>query len=378
MYDGAYRKLFEQELMVQQLIEMFVGERLASMLDFGGMKQLPIIHHSETLLRRENDLLWEIPTKSGEPLYIVLMLEFQSSPSALMALRIMTYLALCYSKLVEQRGWSFKQGLPPVLPIVLYNGEDDWTPKENIRDLILIDDISPLAPYQPSLEYCLIEVRDYPQNELRENEDLVSTLFLLEQASTPDQISEVLEILIAHTLGEELEGIRRGFLAWIGKVLYHKMDITIPTSQLDSLTEVRDVLAENMEKWFTKTRAELKEQLRDEVKAQVRAEMEAEVKAEMEAEVKAEVKAAVKAEMEAEIKAELLKEVKTEVNAEAEARSRQSVLRLLNSRFGAREGRETLLENYSSDTLLDALTLILEVDTEEDFWSALRESNTVG
>ena len=201
MYDGAYRKLFEQELMVQQLIEMFVGERLAAMLDFGGMKQLPIIHHSETLLRRENDLLWEIPTKSGEPLYIVLMLEFQSSPSALMALRIMTYLALCYSKLVEQRGWSFKRGLPPVLPIVLYNGEDDWTPKENIRDLILIDDISPLAPYQPSLEYCLIEVRDYPQNELRENEDLVSTLFLLEQASTPDQISEVLEILIAHTLG---------------------------------------------------------------------------------------------------------------------------------------------------------------------------------
>ena len=77
-YDGAYRKLFEQELMVQQLIEVFVGQNVAALLDFDKMKQLPITHHSETLVRRENDILWEIPTRSGEPLYIVLMLEFQT------------------------------------------------------------------------------------------------------------------------------------------------------------------------------------------------------------------------------------------------------------------------------------------------------------
>ncbi len=354
-YDGAYKKLFEQELMVQQLIEGFVGEQLAATLDFGSMEQLPITHHSETLLRRENDLLWEIPTKGGKPLYIVLMLEFQSSPDALMALRVMTYLALCYSKLIEQRGWSSKRGLPPVLPIVLYNGSDDWTPEENIRDLILIDTTSPLAPYQPALEYCLIEVRDYSREELRENEDLVSTLFLLEQASTPDQIKEVLELLIQQTLGDSLDGIRRGFLAWIGKVLYHKMDITLSPQQLDSLTEVKDVLAENMEKWVNKTRAELREQ----VKAEVRSEMEAEVKA------------AVKAQVEAKVKAE----VKAELEAEAKARNSERVVRLLAKKFGARDDRESQLAPYSSEEILDALTFVIEANTEQEFWEMLTASN---
>ena len=255
-HDGAYRQLFEQKLMVQQLIEVFVGAEVAAMLDFSGMEQVPAAHRSETLLRRENDVLWKIPTVDGESLYVVLMLEFQSSPDPLMALRMMTYTALYFERTAKNHKWSELRGLPPVLPIVLYNGSDDWDAKRNVRELILLDEDSPLAQYQPKMEYCLIDVGDYPQERLREGEDLVSTLFLLEQAKRPHQVHKILEVLIKQTLGDELDGIRKGFLAWVARVLYTRMDITLEREQLDSLTEVKDMLAENLDKWIEETKAE--------------------------------------------------------------------------------------------------------------------------
>ena len=337
-YDGAYRKLFEQELMVQQLIEVFVGQNVAALLDFDKMKQLPITHHSETLVRRENDILWEIPTRSGEPLYIVLMLEFQSSPDPLMAHRIMTYLSLCHDELIKKRGWSSERGLPPPLPIVLYNGAKARTSKTNIRDLFLLDANSPLATYQPHLEYCLINVGDYSKSELFENEDLVSTLFLLEQATDIEQIYEVLEDLIERTMGESLDAIRRGFLAWIGKVLYRKMEISLPPAQLDSLTEFKDMLTENLDKWVAK-----------------------------------QVEQRAKESLEQGRKQGLEQGRAQGIELGAKQQSREAVSRLLAAKFGDNDERDALLDAYSSDALMNALPLILDLASEDAFWTALGE-----
>ncbi len=56
-----------------------------------------------------------------------LLIEFQSSVDKYMALRMMVYQGLLYQDLIRQGAVLSEGRLPPVLPIVLYNGSQRWT-----------------------------------------------------------------------------------------------------------------------------------------------------------------------------------------------------------------------------------------------------------
>ena len=53
-----------------------------------------------------------------------------------MAVRIMTYVGLLYQDLIQSQNLRYENKLPPVLPIVLYNGDPEWTAATNIKQLI--------------------------------------------------------------------------------------------------------------------------------------------------------------------------------------------------------------------------------------------------
>ncbi|MEX1058175.1 MAG: Rpn family recombination-promoting nuclease/putative transposase [Natronospirillum sp.] len=69
-------------------------------------------------------LLLDVRVRWGDQwLYVYLLLEFQSTVDPYMAVRIMTYLGLLYQYLVRQGELTPAGKLPPVLPVVLYNGQ---------------------------------------------------------------------------------------------------------------------------------------------------------------------------------------------------------------------------------------------------------------
>lgn len=73
-----------------------------------------------------------------------------------MAVRIQTYLGLLYQDLIRTRKLSSTGWLPPVLPIVLYNGADPWNAARTLDDLT-----GPAPPvlseYRPQQVYFLID-----------------------------------------------------------------------------------------------------------------------------------------------------------------------------------------------------------------------------
>ena len=62
-------------------------------------------------------------------MYLYILIEFQSSVDPWMAVRVMTYIGLLYQDLIKQKQVLKGRRLPPVLPIVLYNGDAKWTAK---------------------------------------------------------------------------------------------------------------------------------------------------------------------------------------------------------------------------------------------------------
>ena len=110
-----------------------------------------------TQKRRETDMLWRIETTGGSWVYILILLEFQSTVDRRMALRIMDYTStiwMCLGKEDLGPGGEY----PLVLPIVIYNGERRWTAARDVADL-LPPVPEELLGYQPRQRYLLIEIR---------------------------------------------------------------------------------------------------------------------------------------------------------------------------------------------------------------------------
>jgi Putative transposase, YhgA-like/Domain of unknown function (DUF4351) len=209
------------------------------------LEKVPGSYVSEDFHERFDDIVWRIKV-GGEWVYLYLLIEFQSGVNKYMALRIMVYLGLLYQDIIK-RGEVLADGrLPPVLPIVLYNGSKRWTAATDIFDLI------PLVPglveqFKPKLKYLLIDENAYTESELSSTRNLVAAVFRLEHPSNPESIIELIGLL-TEWLADKPD-LGRMFASWIRATLMRKTKYRIVLPELDDLQEVKVMLAEQLKEW---------------------------------------------------------------------------------------------------------------------------------
>ena len=127
--------LFSHPEMVRDLIIGFVREEWVTELDFDSLECLSSEHVADDYRKRHDDVIWRVKFVD-EWLYVYILLEFQSSIDKFMAVRVMTYLGLLYQDIIKKKQLTKNGRLPPVLPIVLYNGDRRWNAAIDVRDLI--------------------------------------------------------------------------------------------------------------------------------------------------------------------------------------------------------------------------------------------------
>ena len=77
-HDASYKRLFSHRRTVADLLRGFAGD-LARHLDFSTLDRLPASFVTERLGQRHADILWKIQTADGRWLYLLVLLEFQST-----------------------------------------------------------------------------------------------------------------------------------------------------------------------------------------------------------------------------------------------------------------------------------------------------------
>ena len=153
--DAAYKELFSHPRMVEDLLRGIVAPEWSAALDFTTLERLPAEYVSDDLRRRQGDLLWRVRF-CDRWLYVLVLLEFQSSVDPYMALRLLVYTGLLYQDLLRRGALEQDEKLPPVLPIVFYNGRSRWMAALEASDLTAPASEA-LARYQPSQRYLLVD-----------------------------------------------------------------------------------------------------------------------------------------------------------------------------------------------------------------------------
>ena len=153
-HDHSYKLLFSHPRMVQDLLQGFVHEDGVRQADFSTLERVSGSYVSDDLRERKDDVIWRVRL-GPEWLYVYLLVEFQSRPDPFMALRILVYTGLLYQELVKGGHFTHTGKLPPVFPVVLYNGEPSWRAAQDVAELI--EAVPGLMAYRPHLRYLLLD-----------------------------------------------------------------------------------------------------------------------------------------------------------------------------------------------------------------------------
>jgi hypothetical protein len=151
-------------------------------------------------------------------------------------LRSFLYILSLYDTLWRQ---SSNGLLPNVLPVILYNGQDDWHLPTNLRELI--ESRLP-ERWIPSFECFVIVEKDVPKETLNRLHNLVAAEILLERQQDEEGLAQVIMQVIGFVKSEDMATIR-DLLVWMGK-LFKDGPEPEAVQQLRDLGGVRTMLSE--------------------------------------------------------------------------------------------------------------------------------------
>ncbi|QPL46933.1 Rpn family recombination-promoting nuclease/putative transposase [Halomonas sp. A40-4] len=259
-HDTGYKELFSYPEFVQQLIEGFAPAEIARLMDFSTLKSHSGSYITPLFEEKIEDVVWSVNVNwqgMAQEVYLYILLEFQSSVDRTMPVRLMHYAACFYSELLKQKVITPGQGLPPVFPVVLYNGSERWSASLDLYDMIMPEPPGLLQVYQPRMRYYLVDEGRYTDEQLGLVQSPLSGVFGIEKASTNRQglqqaVDRIVAIIQADPHKERIDKI---ITRWLKRHL-QRLGAEVDLNQLNSLVEDKDMLAENLENWAQQERQE--------------------------------------------------------------------------------------------------------------------------
>jgi len=255
-HDLNYRRFFNHRRMIQDLLREIVGEGWVERIDFESGERVNASFVSDQDENRESDVIWKFRRKDGgEPVYVYILLEFQSRPDPSMPVRFMGYESLFYQTLMANQPAAAWRKLPPVIPVLIYNGWEPWNVATDLGSLI--GDLDPSAEiYRPQLRYRLVDEAAYPQEDLAALTSPVADLFRIEKSRDWSEVRSSVHRL-RQTVPPAEASLRRAFESWLQKTILPRFGLSQKEAAATlTLEELETMLAESIDRWNREIREE--------------------------------------------------------------------------------------------------------------------------
>jgi predicted transposase/invertase (TIGR01784 family) len=239
-HDYGYKDLFSHPQFLKELLTSCVPEPWVTELDFSHASLIDKSFITPAKKKLESDLIWRIPLTSGNEVYFYILIEFQSTVDHFMALRMLRYILELYGSLLKADPQL--KVLPPVFPLLLYNGDARWTAPENLADLI---DRRISLDYIPQFRYFKIAENEFSKERLLSLKNMIGALFLVETTKREELVPLLSEIV--KILEQEQPEVYRAFIQW----LFSFFSEPVPdwVGELSQLREVPTMLATTVKQW---------------------------------------------------------------------------------------------------------------------------------
>lgn len=153
--------------------------------------------------------------------------------------RYMAFIWEDYEKEMERKRESISRTkdfrYPPILPVVFYDGQDDWTAATRLRERVLLSDV--LGEYIPDYQCILMQLKDYSNEELMKKKDELSVVMMITKLHQAADFMKVGQEVSGEYLKEsfaDTPGYLLDIVAHVAEMLLERLNV--PTEESARLT----------------------------------------------------------------------------------------------------------------------------------------------
>ena len=214
---------------------------------------LPLLSEQKDL-----DTVKRVNLKEGKPLFVITIVDHESSVNFRAPFKMLLYMALILDNYEKEanmlevkkrkaEGQEYKGKItqtkdfkyPPVLPIVFYDGEDEWTAETNFLDRTEMSGV--FWKYIPKFEYELVSLRDYSFEDLVKFGNVLSLFMMIDKLKTAEVFGKM--GALREKYGERLNSMDvpphlKELLVRVATLLLRK--INVPQEEIEKFVEAVD------------------------------------------------------------------------------------------------------------------------------------------
>ena len=249
-FDSNGKLMLSFLVVFADLLRGFVKQPWLEHVDLSSSEQLKTEHVTDEGVKRLSDMVWKLRKHNGESLYVMVMVEIQSTVEHFMAARMNMYVGLLYDVLARDKQIKKGRKLPQVVPLVLYSGERKWSAPLELSQLIA-DNLPGMDSYANQFNYHLVSVHECAELDPAQR-NVADAWFRALRVRDYPSASAALTRLIEVLKGPEHDRLRAAVTDWFQDVV---LKACLPEREVEELgrmrdlTKVKQMLGENMVKW---------------------------------------------------------------------------------------------------------------------------------
>ena len=218
-HDKGYKRIFSIKKHFLHFIKKYIALDWMMELEEKDLELIDKEFITDQFDTYESDLVYKVYTKESV-IYLFFLLELQSYNDFTMPFRLLIYMTaiwLDHFKNCDKNERS-KKGykLPAIMPIVLHNGERNWTASCRFRQMI--NNAELFGKYVVDFEYALVSVNTLTKSKISNSNTLIDNIFLADKKRTrqdwTDGIAELMHRIRAMDTNDLNE-----WITWFSNVI---------------------------------------------------------------------------------------------------------------------------------------------------------------
>ena len=196
-YDKGYKRIFSIKKNFLDFIKKYISLNWMMELTENDLELINKEFTTDQFDTYESDLIYKVNTKEGI-IYLFFLLELQSYNDFTMPFRLLVYMIAiwmdyfknCDKNVRKQKDFR----LPAIMPIVLHNGEKNWTASRNFKEMIAHANV--FGEYVVNFKYELVSINELTISKIKNSNTLIDNIFLADKKRTrKDWIDGIPELI---------------------------------------------------------------------------------------------------------------------------------------------------------------------------------------
>ena len=218
-HDKGYKRIFSIKKNFLDFIKKYIGLEWMMALEEKDLELIDKEFITDQFDTYESDLVYKVYTKNGI-IYLFFLLELQSYNDFSMPFRLLVYMTAIWIDYFkncdknERRRKDYR--LPAIMPIVLHNGEQNWTASCSFSQMI--DHAELFGKYVVDFEYALVSVNKLTESEIIDSNTLIDNIFLADKKRTRQEWTDGITELMHRIRAMDTNDLNE-WITWFSNVI---------------------------------------------------------------------------------------------------------------------------------------------------------------